>query len=154
MNHRTKKEMNHRTAKPPKTPTWRLVRPFITQGSALRPSPFLAPPSFEPLRSFSKRGVSQLPAPHPSYPPIVSEPPRLSRHTSLGEKRREKPTRTIGGVLFLVLYARVLGPFHRRGKGRSVVCGGWRLQAGVVAKMVKWWWWWCCGDCSMVGVVA
>ena len=37
-------------------------------------------------RSFSKRGVPQLPAPHFSYPPIASELPRPSTHT----KRREK----------------------------------------------------------------
>ena len=128
--------------------------PYITRGSALHPTPFLAPPSFEPFREVSRKGAflnsdRLTPCIHQSgascLAPFPSHQPR--------RKRREKPTCIIRGFLSLVLYARVLGPLHRHGKSRSVVCGGWRSQAGIVAKMAKWWWC-CCGDCSVVGIVA
>ena len=120
--------------------------------SGLRPSPH---PVFGStfLRGFSrspsKRGVPPLQPPHALHPPIGSELPRPFQSHQPRRKRREKPTGFVGDLLLHVLYARVLGPFHRRGKGHSVVRGGWRSQAGVVAKMAKWSWR-CCGDCSVV----
>ena len=127
--------------------------PYITRGSALRPTPFLAPPFFEAFREVSQRAFLNsdrlTPCIHQSgascLAPFPSHQPR--------RKRREKPTCFTGGFLCLALYARVLGHFYRHGKGRSVVRGGWRSQAGVVAKMAKWSW--CCWRCGSVlgGVV-
>ena len=79
--------------------------------------------------------------------------PAPSRYTSRGETGGKNPTGSVGAFLLHVPYARVLGRFSTRKGGCSVVCGGWRLKAGVVAKMVKWWW--CCWRCgSVLGVVA
>ena len=73
----------------------------------------------------------------------------LSRHTSRGEKGGKTPHAS-SEIFFPSGFTPAFSDPFRRGKGRSVVCGGWGLQAGVVAKMVKWWWW-CCGDCGVVG---
>ena len=85
-------------------------------GPSLRPSlrPVLGSTSLRGvLRSLSKGGVPSLRPPHAVHPPIVSEPPRPSRHTSRGKKRRENP-RTLVGFFLHVPYARVLGPFPTR----------------------------------------
>ena len=102
----------------------------------------LAPPylSLRPASSscgkLRERRRYPFPAPHSSYPSIASEPPRPSRHTNRGEKRPEKPVHHRSSFLFFT--PAFSDPF-RRGKGCSVVCGGWCLKADVVAKMVKWW---------------
>ena len=115
------------------TPRTLSVTPFV--GGSLppfrsAPRPVLGSTSLRGVsRSLSKGGVPSLRPPHAVHPPIASELPRPSRHTSRGKKRRENP-RTLVGFFLHMPYARVLGPFPTRKKGRSVVRGGWRSECG------------------------
>ena len=98
------------------------------------------PPSFEPFREASRKGAflsSQRLTPriHQSRASRLALPVTPTAE----KKRREKPAHHRSSFLFFT--PAFSDPFQR-GKGRSMVCGGWHLKAGVVAKMVKWWW--CC----------
>ena len=133
-----------------------------SQARAVRPlslgAASLAPPRFRlhlPSSSFSKRGVPPLRPPHAVHPPIGSELPRPFPLHQLRRNRRENPTGFVGAFLSLAFFMPAFSDHFQRGKGRSVVRGGWRSQAGVVAKMVvdvvmvivawlvlwrSWWW--------------
>jgi len=86
--------------------------PYISWGSALRPSPFLAPPSFEPFREASRKGAflsSQRLTPriHQSRASRLALPV-----TPTAEKKAGKNPRTIGVPSCSL--PRVLGPFSTR----------------------------------------
>ena len=113
----------------------RALRVSVLYGAGLRPSlrpllrPVLGSTSLRGIsRSLSKGGVPSLRPPHAVHPPIASEPPRPSRHTSRGEKGRENP-RTLVGFSSTCHTPAFSDPFQR-GKGRSVVRGGWRSECG------------------------
>jgi len=140
---------NHTNTNSPKLAS---CPPYIPWGSALRSSPFSAPPPFELFREASRKGAflsSQrlIPRIHQSRASCLALP-----LTPNAEKKRWENPAHHWRFLFSVFLLAFSDGF-RRGKGCSVVCGGWCLIAGVAAKMVRWWRT-CCGDCSVVGVVA
>ena len=75
--------------------------------------------------------------------------PAPSLHTSRGETGGKNPTGFVGAFLSLAFFMPAFSDPFQRGKGCSVVRGGWRSQAGVVTKMFKWWW--CCWRCGVLG---
>ena len=108
--------------------------PFLARGSARRSAPFLAPPPFEEFREASRRGGRALTltasARASTNQKRAALPPSL--HTKRGKIGGKKPHRLRESFCF----PRAFSDGFRRGNRRSVVRGGWRSQAGVVAKMV------------------
>ena len=98
----------------------RVCSPYIPRGSALRPTPFSAPPSFEAFREASRKGAF-LDSDRVTPRIHQSRASRLAFLVPAAEKKgRENPRTSAGFLVFFTPRSRT--PFRRDEKGRSVIC--------------------------------